>query len=112
MDMIAQLIPHLNMYNANQSNVAMITFSNQATLRFSLTKYSSRNDTREAILKVPYERGTTNTGAALRLLGTSVFTGKTPFLNSPPNLYTVSLRCVCMCKVKESGLISCLYKKW
>ncbi|ELU18066.1 hypothetical protein CAPTEDRAFT_111085, partial [Capitella teleta] len=51
----------------DDTRVAVVIFSNDATVYFTLDKYDTETEVIEAIRNMPYEGGTTNTGAALRL---------------------------------------------
>lgn len=50
--------------------VAVMTFSNDAKVQFDLAQHKSRNSSTEAIEKITYSVGTTNTAAALQLART------------------------------------------
>jgi collagen type VI alpha len=72
-DFVNVMIDNLNVAE-EQSNVAVVTFSDTATVRFNLSAYNSRQELKDAIDDIPYDRGTTNTADALRVLRTEVFT--------------------------------------
>ena len=55
------------------SNIAVVTFSDQAKLQFRLNEYDNRLDMKAAIDEIPYTHGTTNTAAALKLIREQVF---------------------------------------
>ena len=72
-DFLKTMVDQLNV-DIEQSNVAMVTFSDVAEVQFHLNHHESRPEIKDAIDKVKYARGTTNTADALRVLRTEVFT--------------------------------------
>lgn len=64
---INDLVDTLNVAK-DQSKIGVITFSDTATLDIPLGEYFTRTDIRNAIDKIQYRRGKTNTAAALRML--------------------------------------------
>lgn len=54
----------------NQVRVAVMSFSKTAVINFHLNRYNNQKDLIEAIRKIGYRKGSTNTHLALRLLNT------------------------------------------
>ena len=57
----------------DNSNVALITFGNEAQLEFGLNAYHTRIELQEAVSNVAYRRGSTNTADALRMAREEVY---------------------------------------
>jgi len=64
---IKDLVDTLNVAK-DQSKIGVMTFSDTATIDIELGKYSTRTEIRNAIDKIRYRRGKTNTAAALTML--------------------------------------------
>ncbi|ELT92983.1 hypothetical protein CAPTEDRAFT_220507 [Capitella teleta] len=71
-DFVNIMIDNLNV-DEEQSNVAVVTFSDVAKVRLNLNEYNTRQELKDAIDAIPYDRGTTNTADALRILRNDVF---------------------------------------
>lgn len=68
--------------------VGVATFSSDVTLQFHLNAKNSLSGVTSAVQAINYTRGTTNTGSALELLYTSMFT---PANGDRPNINNVGL---------------------
>ena len=66
--------------------VAVISYSDNATLNFGLTSYTEKSSLLQAIRAVPYTGGGTNTAAALQLLQSNTLLG---LRNRYPNIAIV-----------------------
>ena len=66
------MIDNLNV-DVEQSNVAVVTFSDRATVHIHLKDFNARQELKDAVDTIPYDRGTTNTADALRILRNEVF---------------------------------------
>ena len=71
-DFVKQMVDSINVDRLG-SNLAMVTFSDNARIDFPLNAYNNRVDMIRAIDDVAYTRGTTNTASALRLVRQQVF---------------------------------------
>ena len=72
---VKDLVDTLNVAK-DQSNIGVMTFSDTAQIDVQLGNFSTRTQIREAIDKIEYRRGKTNTAAALRMLREQAFSGK------------------------------------
>lgn len=71
-DFVKQMVDSINVDRLG-SNLAVVTFSDDARIHFRLSDYNNRVDMIRAIDAIPYTRGTTNTASALRLVRQQVF---------------------------------------
>jgi Mg-chelatase subunit ChlD len=71
-DFTKQLVDNLNVDNG-QSNIGMITFSDDAELHFNLDDYNTRTDIKNAIDQVQHKAQSSNTARALELARTRGF---------------------------------------
>ena len=55
------------------ARIALISYSNNVRREFDLNTYDNRRDIINAVMNVPYIRGTTNTASALQYIRTEVF---------------------------------------
>ena len=84
-DFVKAIVYGMNL--EGDTRVGMVTFSNQAVLRFKLNEYSSKLDVLGA-LSFYYEGGTTNTAGALRTLRRDMFTRSGGDRDQTPNIGT------------------------
>ena len=68
----SNLIDLLNV-DAENSNVAAISFSSDARIEFQLDDFNTRDSIQTAIQNIPYVSGTTNTAQALQRLREEIF---------------------------------------
>lgn len=64
---VKHIVSQIDITNGT-SRVAVYTFNTQATLEFSLNRYSTNDEVMRAIDDIPQKYGNTNTAAALRKL--------------------------------------------
>lgn len=69
---VQKLTRDLNIDGGN-IRMALVVFSNKATVRFHLDTFTSHDDLIQNLSATPYAYGRTNTAAALRLLRTEIF---------------------------------------
>lgn len=69
--------------------IGVASFSNQPVQHFSLNTYFNQSQIIDAINKLPYYQGSTNTAAALSLLRSSVFTAASGDRPTAPNIAIV-----------------------
>ena len=94
---LSELINSLDV-DPDSSNIAMVSFSDDATVEFHLDAFETRAEIQQAIDAVPYTRGRTNTALALQLLREQVFRSveASHFLASCDTVRIVTLL-VCVC---------------
>jgi len=61
------ILDNLNVADS-ESNIAMVTYADQATLEFNLHQYHGRDPLKAAVDKVRYTQGSSNMAAALRMV--------------------------------------------
>ncbi len=69
---VKSMVDRLNV-EEKRTNVGVMTFSDTAHIELHLNSYNMRYELQDAIDKIVYRRGTTNTADALRLLRTEAF---------------------------------------
>ncbi|CAE1253248.1 COL6A [Acanthosepion pharaonis] len=78
-------------FDIGQDNVrvGVVTFSGRSVLQFHLNKYSNINQLLDAISKIKYLAGSTNTADALRYIRTTSFLKQNGDRNGVPNIVIV-----------------------
>ena len=66
-EFLKDMVDRLNV-GEDESNVGMISFSDNAHMEFTMAAYDTRDEIKSSIDNIPYRRGTTNTAEALRML--------------------------------------------
>ena len=69
---VSELVDEINV-DANQSNVALITFSDQPDIQIELDRFHVRKELKDAILGVNYQMGGTNTADALQMACSQIY---------------------------------------
>ncbi|CAD5119952.1 DgyrCDS8533 [Dimorphilus gyrociliatus] len=69
---VKTMIDKLNVAE-DYSNVAVVTYSDNPKLEFDLTSHQTRDDLKNALDKVKYRSGSSNTASALRLVSNRIF---------------------------------------
>ena len=79
------IVQHTNV-DTGHVRISVATFSQRVFVHFRLNRYTSRDMLVEAISKIPYRYGTTNTADGLKEVRTKVFTAKNGDRKGVPNI--------------------------
>jgi len=74
--------------DSGRVRISLITFSDQATLRFNLQRYTTRRQIIDYLAQLPYTQGTTNTAAALDMAVAEGFVGERPGVTNIAIVFT------------------------
>ncbi|GAB1610761.1 hypothetical protein Ahia01_001362600, partial [Argonauta hians] len=69
--------------------VGLLTYNGEVSIRFHLNRYTTRDSLEDAILRVPYDAGSTNTAGALRVMRTEMFVREKGDRLDVPNIAVV-----------------------
>ena len=88
LDYVKGIVKSLEVH-PDRARVGLITFGDEATVRFHLNTYATKEDVLQAIDNLPWTRGRTNTADAIHKVRTEMFTSSNGDRFDPPNMAVI-----------------------